>query len=52
MKEITISVEEYNYMVHRLRELDQLEINGVDNWEGYGCMCYSAEETCVFCEEE
>jgi hypothetical protein len=28
-------------------KLDQLEANGVDNWQNYGCMCnYLHEEEC------
>jgi len=53
MKEITISIEEYNRMVQQIRILEQLEANGVDNWVGYGCMCYEkGQYSCVFCEEK
>ena len=33
-------------------KLDQLEINGVDNWEYYGCMCeYNDVEECIYCTD-
>ena len=32
-------------------KLDQLEINGVNNWNDYGCMCYD-DEDCIFCTDD
>jgi hypothetical protein len=34
--------------------LNQLEINGVDNWEYYGCMCeYNDDvEECIYCTDD
>jgi hypothetical protein len=38
-------------------KLNQLEINGVDNWQNYGCMCnYLYEEECddkcIYCTDD
>ena len=35
-------------------KLNQLEINGVDNWEYYGCMCeYNDDvEECIYCTDD
>lgn len=33
--------------------LKQLELNGVDNWSHYGCMCQENNENeCIFCAED
>jgi hypothetical protein len=32
---VTISVDEYKYLLHRSEKLDALEATGVDNWNGY-----------------
>jgi colicin import membrane protein len=32
---VTISVDEYKYLLHRSEKLDALEAAGVDNWNGY-----------------
>ena len=48
-----ISIEEYNHLKTQEAVLDQLETNGVDNWQGYGCMCHElGEEECIFCTED
>ena len=32
---VTISAEEYEYLLDRANKLSALEAAGVDNWEGY-----------------
>jgi uncharacterized protein YlaN (UPF0358 family) len=52
-KMISISESEYNNLKITEAKLDQLEINGVDNWVGYGCMCYElGTDECIFCTED
>jgi hypothetical protein len=33
---------------------NQLEINGVDNWQNYGCMCEWNDdvEECIYCTDD
>ena len=48
-------IQDSTYMYLKIQEarLQQLEDNGVDNWEHYGCMCYErGEEECIFCTED
>lgn len=35
-KTVTITVDEYKYLLHRNAQLEALEAAGVDNWNGYG----------------
>jgi hypothetical protein len=43
----------YNKLKIDEAKLNQLEINGVDNWGEYGCMCdENGEEECIFCTED
>jgi len=50
---ITISKGVYNSLLISEAKLEQLEVNGVDNWNNYGCMCYELGETeCIFCTED
>jgi len=51
-QEVTIDRDEYIQLLIHREILNQLEINGVDNWEGYGCMCYGHDEECIFCTED
>jgi len=48
-----IDREHYNSLLITEEKLQQLEINGVDNWAHYGCMCYETNsEECIFCTED
>ena len=48
-----ISIEDYNYLKIQEARLEQLEVNGVDNWGNYGCNCYELDEDeCIFCTED
>jgi len=49
---IQVTKEYLQQLEERDAELTQLEINGVDNWVGYGCMCYGEGTSCFFCEDE
>jgi len=50
---VQITLKEYESLLKTERILEQLEINGVDNWQGYGCMCHdTGDESCVFCEDD
>ena len=50
---VQISLEEYNSLVITEARLNQLENNGVDNWQHYGCMCDELDEDeCIFCTED
>jgi len=52
-KEITISLADYNRLMINDAIFEKLECNGVDNWQGYGCMCYEmGEDECIFCTED
>jgi hypothetical protein len=49
-----ITKSEYIKLKVSEAKLNELEINGVDNWKNYGCMCnYLCEEEwdgeCIFC---
>jgi hypothetical protein len=46
-----ISKKIYNQLKIDEAKLAQLYSNGVDNWQGYGCMCYE-DETCIYCAED
>ena len=53
--EETITISRVNLLQLCIKEerLNQLEINGVDNWMHYGCMCSEREEPeCIFCTED
>ena len=52
-----ITKREYIELKVSEAKLNQLEINGVDNWKNYGCMCnYMHEEECddkcIFCTDD
>lgn len=50
---VTIELKEYNKLQIDSARLEQLEVNGVDNWSCYGCMCYeNGEDGCIFCTED
>ena len=52
-EKVTMSKEVYDYLVKSSRMLEQLKVNGVDNWEYYGCMCREkGENSCIFCEDD
>ena len=47
-----IDRDEYNSLKISEAILEQLENNGVDNWQHYGCMCYDLDEDeCIFCAD-
>ena len=48
-----ISEDTYRYLKIQEARLQQLEDNGVDNWQHYGCMCHErGEAECIFCTED
>jgi hypothetical protein len=48
-----ISKSIYNKLKIDEAKLTQLEINGVDNWAFYGCMCDKDNgQECIFCAED
>ena len=50
---INMTSKEYDELKIAEAILQQLEINGVDNWQGYGCMCHElGEDECIFCTED
>jgi len=52
-REVTISAREYYYLKLNEMKLDTLDVNGVDNWDHYGCMCSELDEPeCIFCTED
>ena len=49
-RKVIVSLETLKYLTERDERLEQLEINGVDNWGGEECMCWSGkEDLCYFC---
>jgi hypothetical protein len=58
-KENKMEITKSEYIKLKVSEakLNELEINGVDNWKNYGCMCnYLCEEEwdgeCIFCTDD
>lgn len=52
-KAIKITNVEYNDLLVKEARLLQLEVNGVNNWGYYGCMCQgNMEDECIFCTED
>ena len=48
-----ISKKIYNQLKVDEAKLACLEANGVDNWQGYGCLCQDFdEEGCIYCAED
>ena len=45
-----ITKREYIELKVSEAKLNQLEINGVDNWQYYGCMCDLVHE-CIYCAD-
>jgi len=43
-KNIAVDLEEYVELLNRNIELEKLEVNGVDNWEGYDIDPYEEGE--------
>jgi hypothetical protein len=51
METVTISKELYKSLLNTMAKMDTLEVNGVDNWVGYECMC-EYNTSCYFCAED
>ena len=49
-----ITKREYIRLRVNEAKLEQLEINGVDNWEDYGYMCEYNDDVggCIFCTDD